>query len=279
METVLEVDGKDAREQPTVDDLAQAVDGPRGEDWFITLHRGDDDYMDVGEYPEGFVIHGEEGDKAFESRSHIGPEAVKAMLVAFAEGRPEWRDMAAWGEPTVATKTVPPAARPLVFASLALSVLCIGAWIYSGHGGWLLVMVGLGIPIGLAFAVLAKQAEVKRAAAWTKGSARIVSSTMADATRHGKKVREAQVEYEFTAGFHRFRGRRVSLGELMSPAQQEGLVARYRVGTNVAVYYDPKDPRNAVLERDPPPYFSAIWGFIAFIAGVVSFAAYWYLIR
>jgi len=279
METVLEVDGRDDRGQPTAADIGQAVDGPRGEDWYITMHRGGDDYMDVTEYPEGFSIHGEDGGKSFESLSHVDPEALKSMLTAFAEGRPEWRDLAAWGEPTVKAKTVPPAARPLVFASLALSALCIVAWIYTGSGGWLLVMVGLGIPIGLATAVLAKQAEVKRAAAWTKGSARILRSAMADTTRHGKAVREAQVEYEFTAGFHRFRGRRVSLGELMSPSQHAATVQRYRAGTSVPVYYDPKDPRNAVLERDPPPYFSAIWGFIAFLAGIVLFAAYAYLIR
>src|SRR5688572_31025855 len=87
METILEVDGKDARESPSAADIAAAVDGPRGEDFFITLHRGDDDYMDVTLDEGELWVEAEDGGKILEARSHVDTEAAKAMLTAFAEGR------------------------------------------------------------------------------------------------------------------------------------------------------------------------------------------------
>jgi hypothetical protein len=279
METLLEVDGKDARESPTAADIAAAVDGPRGEDFFITLHRGDDDYMDVTLDEGELWVETEDGGKILEARSHVDTEAAKQMLTAFAEGRPEWRDLAAWSAPERGGYRMPESMRPLFIASLVVVAACVGLMIWTGEGGWLLVLLGLAFPAAIAFAVTAKQHEVERAAGWTKATARILKSEMRETERNGKKTTAPRVEYEFNVGFHRFRGRRVSLAEIMAPGQAAEALKRYRVGTSVPVYYDAANPMNSVLERDLPPHFATIWGLVAFLAAIVLVAAYWYLIR
>jgi hypothetical protein len=279
METILEVDGMDARESPTAADIAAAVEGPRGEDFFITLHRGDDDYMDVTLDEGELWVEAEEGGRILEARSHVDAEAAKAMLGAFAEGRGEWRDLAVWAPPVRDGYRMPGPMRRLFVATLVLVAACVGLMLWTHDGGWLLVLFGLALPLGIAYAVLAKQHEVQRAAGWTKATAKILKSAMQETTRNGKQVSAPRVEYEFNVGFHRFRGRRVSLGEIMAPGQAAEVLKRYRVGTSVPVFYDPKDATHSVLERDLPPYFASIWGLVAFLAAIVLLAAWWFLIR
>jgi len=74
------------------------------------------------------------------------------------------------------------------------------------------------------------------------------------------------VVYEYKVNGRRFTGHRISVGEIAGDFAAESTVNRYPQGAEVEVYYNPADPKQAVLERDPPPNFGkAIGGLLAFI--------------
>ena len=54
-----------------------------------------------------------------------------------------------------------------------------------------------------------------------------------------------------------FRNNRVTIGEDLGNFEVAETIARYPVGTTVTVYYNPRRPREAVLERDAP---KGMWG-------------------
>jgi hypothetical protein len=119
------------------------------------------------------------------------------------------------------------------------------------------IVVGLiimAIPLLIAGVILWKTTQLRHAASWPSTRARIVRSQ--PRTEHRRRSGEAtqavtvpDVEYEFRLGDRIVRGTRVSVGEA---DDTEAVLNHYSVGATVPVYYDPKDPTNAVLERDPP---------------------------
>ena len=157
-------------------------------------------------------VEAEVEEKFIQARSYVDDATVRAMLIDFRDGGHQWRDLAAWAEPKVKATHRPKAA--LAFGAVALAVfLALGiTGIATDQGGWIGVAFALVFPVVIVIAVLVKQAEVKRAAAWTKTTARIVRSEMAKETRFDKQVEVAKVEFEYTVKFHRFRGDRVSPG-------------------------------------------------------------------
>lgn len=59
-----------------------------------------------------------------------------------------------------------------------------------------------------------------------------------------------RIEFDYAVGGQQHRGRTVSyVGLPAQAADKAALVARYPVGREVRVYYDPADPGRAVLER------------------------------
>ena len=54
------------------------------------------------------------------------------------------------------------------------------------------------------------------------------------------------IEYEFRLGDRVVRGTRIGIGEI---ADTEAVLNHYPVGATVPVYYNPKDPADALLER------------------------------
>jgi Protein of unknown function (DUF3592) len=58
----------------------------------------------------------------------------------------------------------------------------------------------------------------------------------------------SNVVYEFRVAAQNYQGHRVRFDWETTRAEAEATVAKYRVGTNMSVYYDPADPSNAVLE-------------------------------
>jgi hypothetical protein len=75
----------------------------------------------------------------------------------------------------------------------------------------------------------------------------------------------ANVVYEYDVRGRKVRGNRVSIGDDLGNFQVEETLARYPVGTPVTVYYNPRDPKEAVLERDPPQH---LVGCVAAMVGV-----------
>jgi hypothetical protein len=109
-------------------------------------------------------------------------------------------------------------------------------------------------------------------AGWPSTRARIIKSETRAEYRHRageatQVVNVPHVEYEFRLGDRVIRGSRVSIGE---SADTEELLNHYPVGATVPVYYNPKDPADAVLERDPP--FPTVWLYL--IAAAVLIAGF-----
>ena len=140
-------------------------------------------------------------------------------------------------------------------------------------------MFALLFPAIIAMATAVKMAEAQRAAKWTRASGRIVRSELVKEERQGKPVKVPAVEYEFTVGVHKYRGKRVSLAEVIAGPDAVGTVARYPVGTSVPVYYDPADPGKSVVDRDLPPFFRGIWVFVGVLTVAILAAGWYFLLR
>ena len=94
----------------------------------------------------------------------------------------------------------------------------------------------------------------------------------------GKKTK-AKLSYEFQVGASSFNGSRIRFADTTgsSRSAQEQSIAAYPVGSNVEVYYDPKNPKVAVLEPGggirgyglilPPLLLAGIGAFLIF-AGI-----------
>jgi Protein of unknown function (DUF3592) len=119
------------------------------------------------------------------------------------------------------------------------------------------IVVGLmimAIPILIAGVILWKTTQLRHAASWPSTRARIVRSQ--PRTEHRRRGGEAtqivtvpDIEYEFRLGDRVVRGTRIGIGET---SETEAVLNHYPVGATVPVYYNPKDPADALLERDPP---------------------------
>ena len=91
-----------------------------------------------------------------------------------------------------------------------------------------------------------------------------------------RMVQLPQVEYEFTRGFDKFVGARISIGEIApGSVEVQQALERYRVGATVPVYYNPANPTESVLERELPKHFAVAWVFVAVLAVVLVGGALW----
>ena len=256
----------------TAEEIARAVDEqPRDEDWYLILGLPDEDEdVMVAALEEGgtFSVQYEEGeDSLLRTVSVVDAELLKQILVSFLQGDGHWRSMARWGAPipTSAKRTLDAIRLPPW--GLIAAGLVVAAFVAMGEGRWAGALFLLAIPVALAAVIVSKLREVRRAAAWTKASAHVLRSELVTRKHHGKQESLPVVEYEFSVGFDKFRGQRVSVGEIMpGSARVEGALKRYPAGASVPVFYDPKDPRQSVLERELPANFGAIWAFVAVVA-------------
>jgi hypothetical protein len=130
----------------------------------------------------------------------------------------------------------------------------------------------MAIPILLAGVILRKTTQLRHAAGWPSTRARIIKSRprAVHQRRSGEVtqiVNVPDVEYEFSLGDRVIRGTRIGIGEV---TDTEEALNRYPVGATVPVYYDPKNPQEAVLERDPP--VPVVWLYL--IAATVLIAGF-----
>jgi hypothetical protein len=125
----------------------------------------------------------------------------------------------------------------------------------------------------IAFAAIYKWLEVRAAANWPSTTGRVVvSGTQTrkvktfDDNKHGGRGEEARnfanVVYEYQVSGYTFRNNRVTIGEDLGNFEVAETIARYPVGTTVTVYYNPRRPREAVLERDVP---KGMWGCVVWM--------------
>jgi hypothetical protein len=123
-------------------------------------------------------------------------------------------------------------------------------------------LIALPVLAIIVLSVGVKVFEWRAAKSWTQTTGRIVRSDI-ETRRHRfqgeaeKIVNAPAVEYEFKAGGRTVRGSRIAIGDDSGGVNTEATLARYPVGREVAVFYDPADPTNCVLERDGPQFTTA----------------------
>ena len=132
----------------------------------------------------------------------------------------------------------------------------------AGGAIWGVLLI-TGLPVLALVLVTRVTLKARQAATWLEGRARITQSEVA-VERHRfagdttKVTNQASVAYAFNVGTRSIRGDRISIG--YAPADQvDETLRRYPVGAIVPVFYDPQNPQDCVLERNPPVSLGRIW--------------------
>ena len=140
-------------------------------------------------------------------------------------------------------------------------------------------------PLGLILvAAIYKTLQVRAARDWPSTPGKVVTSTselravkVLDSDREsGRKLEQrnfANIVYEYSVSGQKLSNNRVSIGEDGGNFEVAGTLAKYPVGSIVTVYYNPRLPREAVLERDLPQGLWGCLGIATVIALVVVFGA------
>jgi hypothetical protein len=133
-------------------------------------------------------------------------------------------------------------------------------------------------PLGLILvAAIYKTLQVRAAREWPSTLGKVVISNselrqvkVLDSEREsGHKFEErnfANIVYEYSVSGQKLNNNRVSIGEDRGNFQVAETIAKYPAGNIVTVYYNPRHPREAVLERDLP---KGLWGCLG-IATVIT---------
>lgn len=133
-------------------------------------------------------------------------------------------------------------------------------------------------PLGLLLAAAVyKSMQVRAARAWPSAAGKVVVSKtearkvkVLDSGRaEGHRFEErnfADIVYEYSVAGRKLRNNRVSIGEDLGNFQVAETIAKYPVGTVVTVYYNPRHPEQAVLERDLP---KGLWGCLGIGTAIV----------
>jgi len=139
-------------------------------------------------------------------------------------------------------------------------------------------VIGVGI-IGLGFGVysLIKLILSRR---WPEAEGTIVSAYKSNRPTDAGRMEDAEVTYEYEVNGKKYRNNTIQAGGDISasPSKRSAtdvdrLLTKYPVGTKVAVYYHPRLPQIACLERSDA---TAI--FIGFIFGPLAVALGYYLL-
>ena len=124
-------------------------------------------------------------------------------------------------------------------------------------------------PLGLILvAAIVKTWQVREARSWLQAPGKVVTSVaevrevkVFDDDREGGSRLEsrnfANVTYEYSVSGRKLRNNRISIGEDLGNFQVAEKLAKYPAGSIVTVYYNPRHPDQAVLERDLP---KGLWG-------------------
>lgn len=283
----LNINGEELAAPAGPEDIAKALDhAPLEADWclYLTLPNGDVVDASLDHADDAFDVGVEVGREYY--MSEMDRELLQQVLVSFLAGDERWRDMTGWRKPKPPDPKVARAAMNKDKAKLLLLLIpaTLVSLVVLGEEMWALALVFLAVPVALTAVILLKLREVKLASRWTRGTARIVCSEIRtevrtdSETNSKQKLEHARVEYEFTVKFEKYRGKRISIGEVLpnTPAVREAL-DRYKVGMSVPVYYDPANPEHSVLERDLPEKFGMVWIFVAIVYAAAFAGAYWAL--
>lgn len=133
-------------------------------------------------------------------------------------------------------------------------------------------------PLGLILvAATVKTWQAREARSWPQTTGKVVTSVaelreirVSDDEREGGYRTEsrnfANVIYEYSVNSHKLHNGRISIGEDLGNFQVAEKLAKYPAGSIVTVYYNPRHPDQAVLERDLP---KGLWGCLGIGTAIV----------
>jgi hypothetical protein len=119
--------------------------------------------------------------------------------------------------------------------------------------------------------------QAREARSWPQVSGKVVTSVAElrevrvsdDEREDGYRTENrnfANVTYEYSVGGRKLRNNRISIGEDLGNFQVAEKLAKYPAGSIVTVYYNPRHPDQAVLERDLP---KGLWGCLGIGSAIV----------
>lgn len=153
---------------------------------------------------------------------------------------------------------------PTIFALLCAGGFCL---LFAGIGAFLVYKGFQG----------RKKAEASQNWPSTAGQitdARVSHSTRTDSDGDTTTTYTPHVEYVYQVGGQEYRGKNITFGFTQgygSPGKAQEALARYPVGSQVSVYYDPSQPGESVLERKAGGFtLSLIIGGIFLVIGVCA---------
>lgn len=119
------------------------------------------------------------------------------------------------------------------------------------------LIAGLMLGGVILIAVVAKLREVRAAAVWPSARGKVITSQVQARRKRDNDSEEVAnyplVEYEYGVNGKTYTGSRIGIGEDVANTDVSKTLEKYPVGASVLVFYDPKDPGKALLERDMPP--------------------------
>ena len=144
-------------------------------------------------------------------------------------------------------------------------------WPFDTYAGQMLLLVAL-VPIGITVLVAReKLGRVAQAAGWRSTQGKVIESQISDSVSDSKVQNKLfenmpRVRYAFNANGRDLVGERISFGDDTGGANTQATLARYPVGKEVTVYFNPEDPEDCVLEREAPK------GMLGGCLGMAAFA-------
>jgi len=140
------------------------------------------------------------------------------------------------------------------------------AWI--GIGATCVVQFGVTLILfGIIFFSRRRYARTRR---WSSTMGSVTTSKVEGrGGSDGDVISYPLVVYQYTVGEKSYTSEKIRPGTNWGGSGADKVIARYPVGSQVAVYYDPANPSTAALERNPP---SLAWAWIALILLNACFA-------
>lgn len=307
----LDVNGK-VIAKPTADDIVDALDAksfPR--EWYITLDAESGASLDAVRQADGtFTLAHIDQERRRDAVPNVDAARLKSTYLKFLGGDPHWQGECIWHEAPAkraAMKFVPDI-RPLTgrggnepptwavvvmigIVGVVILTFNLGQWEdgsylrsvipFADTSYFWVGLIALPMVALVVLAAASKMIDLRKASTWTQTTGRVVRSQME--TRRHRFAGEAEkvenvpvVEYEFKAGGRTVRGSRIGIGDDAGGANTAATLARYPAGAEVAVFYDPADPRNCVLEREGPQGVTAAGCARAFLVlALFAGAVYW----
>ncbi|PWB71040.1 MAG: hypothetical protein C3F07_15595 [Anaerolineales bacterium] len=132
---------------------------------------------------------------------------------------------------------------------------------------------------GILFGIIyATRRGVAKAANWSSTMGTVTFSTVERRSSGDGYSYYPVVNYTYQVMGQMLQGDRIMPGPRSGGSGAHKVVARYPIGAQVMVYYDPNNPSEAVLERGMPGYIKWLWVTIVltdlFLCGLGVFLAF-----